>query len=169
MKIMLMRHGDAENGYADAKRRLSEEGRLEASLAGEFLRRLGETPRAILHSELRRSEETAQIVAQRIGGGIKPSLRHGLLPGDPVSPFAGRLLEEPDDVMVVGHQPFVLSLAALLLTGSPDGLQVKFPTGAMVCFERLAGLPRGRDGPCCALRFHVTAKSIFRLVGEGGR
>jgi phosphohistidine phosphatase len=169
VKIFLMRHGDAEIGDVDSKRRLSDEGRAEAYLAGEFLLRLGEAPSAILHSELRRSKETAQIAARRLGKGIKLSLSHGLLPGDPVSPFADRLLGEPGDVMVVGHQPFVSSLAALLLTGAQEGLRIKFPTGAIACFERLGERPGDSGEHCYELRFHVTAKSIFRLVAGKDR
>jgi phosphohistidine phosphatase len=170
MKVFLMRHGDAQAGADDAKRQLSEEGRGEAGAAGEFLRRAGEAPDAVFHSGLRRSMETAMIVSEKLGSGTKLSLRKGLLPDDDVFAFADGLIGTLDDpavlkgsggVMIVGHQPFVSRLAALLLTGGQDGLSLKFPTGALACFE-LSSRPLAM--PCCSLRFHVTAKLMKRLL-----
>jgi phosphohistidine phosphatase len=83
-----------------------------------------------------------------------------LLPNDSVSRFAEELMSEIDDVMIVGHQPFVSRLAALLTTGSPDGMFIKFPTGAIVCLERSG------KGFSYMLRFHVTSKLISRLIGD---
>jgi phosphohistidine phosphatase len=172
MKIFLMRHGDAENGVFDAKRRLSGKGRDEARDAGEFLRRAGEMPGAVFHSELLRSLETARIVSEKLGHGIKLSLRKGLLPDDPVSTFAEGLLETLEDpgapeesggVLIVGHQPFVSRLAAFLLTGAQDGAAIKFPTGALACFELSGGNFTGFGR---LLRFHVTPKLMARLLRD---
>ncbi|MDR0616095.1 MAG: phosphohistidine phosphatase SixA [Synergistaceae bacterium] len=171
MKVFLMRHGDAQTGADDAKRQLSEEGRGEAGVAGEFLRRAGEAPGAIFHSGLRRSMETAMIVSEKLGSGTKLSLRKGLLPDDNVPEFADGLIEtlfspvgfdESGGVMIVGHQPFVSSLAAFLLTGEEGGLSLKFPTGTLACFELSGSLSAM---PFCSLRFHVTAKLMNRLLG----
>jgi phosphohistidine phosphatase len=160
MKLFLMRHGDALDGFDDAKRPLSTKGVREALFAGEFLKRLGEAPDAIYHSGLLRSSETASGVARRLGIEKKIFERGGLLPGDSAASFAEELAGDEADVLLVGHLPFVSDLASILLTGSELTMEIKFTTGAVLALERR------RNGSAWKLRFHATARLISRLVSE---
>jgi phosphohistidine phosphatase len=158
MKLFLMRHGDALDGFDDAKRPLSKKGVREALLAGEFLKRAGEAPDVIYHSGLLRSSQTAFGVARRLGLERKLFERSGLLPGNSVSSFSEELDGDEADILLTGHLPFVSCLASLLLTGSELTIEIKFTTGAV------AALERQRNSDAWKLRFHATAKMISRLV-----
>ena len=72
-RVFLVRHGQPEQhsgkiflGQADVP--LSTQGRREAAMAGEMLANLGAQPRRIYTSDLARAQETAEIIAERLGG-----------------------------------------------------------------------------------------------------
>jgi phosphohistidine phosphatase SixA len=159
MKIFLMRHGDALDGFTDEQRPLSKNGAMEAYLAGEFLRRAGESPGVICHSALLRARQTAFGVAERLGLEDNLTESDGLLPGDSVLSFAKLMAGKTSDVLIVGHLPFIAALASLLISGSEDTISIKFSTGALAGLERIGK----RE---CSLRFHVTAKLISRLIAS---
>ena len=73
MRIFLVRHGQPVQhsgkiflGQADV--RLSEQGKAEAAAAGDELLSLGARPECIYTSDLLRAKETADIIAERLGG-----------------------------------------------------------------------------------------------------
>lgn len=159
MKLFLMRHGDAENGYFDSTRALSPAGIREARFAGEFLKRSREIPGVVYHSPLLRAVQTAEEVSNILGIDRNRYECKGLLPEDSVHSFAAEFIGElGEDVLLVGHQPFVASLASLLLTDSPAALTLRFTTGAVACLARSEARERW------TLRFHVTAKLIARIL-----
>ena len=158
MKLYLMRHGDAVDGFDDVARPLSAQGLLEAENAGRFLARIREVPDAVCHSPLLRSRQTAEAVARVLA--LRDALREcaGIAPDDDPEYFAREPLSfgQRDGVLVVTHQPFVSELASLLLAGE-RGVEMKFTTGSIAGFERHASYG------CWTLRFHITAKAMARL------
>ena len=136
MKLYLVRHGDALAGAVDPARPLSARGRLEVERVAAWAGRKGVCVAEIRHSGKQRALETAQIVA----GQIKPErgLREvsGLSPNDDVRPVADSLDVEVEDVMLVGHLPFMGLLASLLTLGDADRGIVAFPTGGLAVLER---------------------------------
>jgi phosphohistidine phosphatase len=134
MKLYIMRHGHsptaAEAGVAsDFDRPLSEEGqaavkRMAARLAAE-----GGKPTVILHSPLKRATQTARTVQANLPS--KPQARDfeplsNVLAPEPLFDAIKPELKRHGEVLVVGHQPQIGELAALL-TGrifeiSPGGL-----------------------------------------------
>ena len=67
------------------------------------------------------------------GGGVVRRRRPP--PTDPVRPVADAVAARTDDLMIVGHLPFLGMLAALLLAGDEDADLVAFQCGAVVCLE----------------------------------
>jgi phosphohistidine phosphatase len=160
MMLYLMRHGDARDGFDDARRALSKDGVREAELAGEFLKRSGARVGAIYHSTLLRSGQTAEIVARALGLTENLHERCDLLPGDSVLLFADGLekLEIGEaGAIVVGHLPFVEDLASLLLSGSESGVSIRFTTGSLIGLERFGFTNEW------VLRFHITSKLISQF------
>ncbi len=135
MKLYLVRHGEPQPKEKDPERRLTERGRLDVATIGRFLEQNGLFIPEIWHSEKARVRETAEIIAQA-GGTSRLLEKSGLAPLDPVIPVRGDIIDRDEDLLLVGHLPFLSRLANLLL-GCPDELQIfRFEPGEIVGLER---------------------------------
>lgn len=142
--IYLIRHATAEpaNGTPDSQRRLTEEGRREARFAGLALKKLESPITRILSSPFLRAQETAQLMAEALGPGLKVDIRERLASGATPSDILDVVKAEPRDegIAVVGHNPEIGILTALLVALVPGGT-VSFRPGSICCVE----LARDRD------------------------
>ena len=142
MKLYLVRHAHAVSDAEDPVRPLSPKGREVALAMGRWLRgNAGADIAEIWHSPLVRARETAELLVE--GARLKARLREaaGLLPEDDVSAMAVALGRHGDSVMIVGHEPYLSTLAGRLL-GIEAGGGVEFKKGAVLCLERiLRGAP----------------------------
>ncbi len=62
--LLLIRHAHASPGEQDHARPLSERGLIEAKAAGAWLDAQGLAPERLIHSDARRTSETAQGIAE---------------------------------------------------------------------------------------------------------
>jgi len=113
MDLILWRHAEAEEGFPDSKRRLTERGRGQADAVGRWLRkRLGGEYR-LLSSPTARTLETAE--------GLSPGaevIAEIATARDPLALLDAVGWPHTDLVtVVVGHQPTLGETAAFLLTG----------------------------------------------------
>lgn len=131
MELCLVRHAIAEKRGPqypdDGLRPLTAEGRDKMALAAKGLRRLW-TPELLYTSPLLRAAETAEIIEREYGGlttVAQPSIAQGPRP-------MLELLQEAEAqrVMVVGHEPHLSELLALLLTGETYRMTARFKKGA---------------------------------------
>ena len=91
---------------------------------------------SIRHSGKTRAAQTAEVLAERLQPLTGVSAVEGLKPLDDQMPWAERLKGEQDNLMLVGHLPFVARLAALLVAGDPNVEVVRFQPGGVLCLER---------------------------------
>ena len=84
-----------------------------------------------------RAEQTAQLLAARVGRGTEPEEITGIDPLDSVSTFAERVSGWTEDTMVVGHLPFMGKLVSLLTCGDDEADVVTFHAGSLACLTRL--------------------------------
>lgn len=117
MRVILLRHGDAIQSLIDRARPLSALGKEQAQNMGWSLDEMEFCPRMIWHSPKLRAVQTAAIVADVLDGAAEPVEQDGLLPNDAIEPVYELLLEAEEDVLVVGHLPFLQDLADELLAG----------------------------------------------------
>jgi phosphohistidine phosphatase len=136
MKLFLVRHGDAVNSDVDPERPLSEAGKKVVSKVGRHLKGLGIQVDQIRCSVKARARQTAQIIAGEITPGQPPSETQGFKPNDSVEPVARDLEAEERDTMIVGHLPFLPTLAARLLGESKPPEPLGFPTAGVVALVR---------------------------------
>ncbi len=122
MKIFLVQHADAVPKEADAERPLSEKGKAQAKRAADFLKKIPFYPDIILHSDKKRSIETAEVICFALGG-VRMELRERMGPNDDIAAIQSEITASKKSIMVVGHQPFLGKLASALL-GAVDGRQV---------------------------------------------
>jgi phosphohistidine phosphatase len=145
--LYLVRHGKAEEGPVDAERRLTDKGEKAIQQVAERLAAAGVRLDRVEHSGLARARETAELLQDHLGGEL--AAVRDLGPMDDVEPVADRLDEAgQDEVMLVGHLPFMERLAAYLLTGDADAELLHFRTSAVACFAQSDGgslKPAGRS------------------------
>ena len=135
MKLYLVRHGQALESIDDSARPLSAEGRAEAERLASFVRAHGLKVGEMWHSDKTRARETAEILVSNGGLAASASEKRGLSPNDPVNPVLDELAALDHDVCIVGHLPYVSTLASALLTGT-DAAAISFATCGMLSLVR---------------------------------
>ncbi len=136
MNLYLLRHADAiDQAETDVARYLTDKGVSQAKAVGRFCRDRGIVPDIILTSPYRRAEQTAEIVAKKIGSSevlVVPFLGSGMEPAtalrelEPYIRCAG--------VMLVGHEPDFSLLAATLL-GLPQARRLHLRKASLTLLE----------------------------------
>jgi len=134
MALFLVQHGKSLAKDVDPEKGLSEEGKNEvaaiAAQAKEYRLRVS----AIRHSDKKRARETAEIFSGLLGAQGKVEKMEGLAPLDDVTKLD---LKAAENLMLVGHLPFMEKLASYLVAGTPDRPPVvKFQNGGIVCLDR---------------------------------
>jgi phosphohistidine phosphatase len=119
-ELILLRHAHAEpaaNGQADIDRPLSPHGLAEAEAAGRWLLEQKLTPDRVLCSPARRTRETLEAVLEQTGY-VEQRLEERIY--DAVPGMLAALLDEHREVervLIVGHNPGLEQLVALLHSG----------------------------------------------------
>jgi phosphohistidine phosphatase len=126
MRLVLVRHAEAEPGEPDELRRLTSAGRDQARRVGDRLRADGIDPDAVLTSPLLRARQTAEELGL---GPAEPVER--LAPGATAEDVRGAIAGRGSTVVVVGHQPDCGRVAAAL----GDGIEPAFPPGGFAVLE----------------------------------
>lgn len=134
-ELILLRHAHAEaaaDGLADMDRPLSAVGQAEAEAAGRWLRDNHLLPDRVICSPARRTRETLEAVLAQTGyveQRLEPRI-YEAMPGSLVS-----LIEQHAEVqrlLLVGHNPGLEQLAALLNSGSSSEYRGMPPAGIAV-------------------------------------
>jgi phosphohistidine phosphatase len=146
-ELILLRHAHAEPatpGQADLDRPLSPVGLAEAEAAGRWLKDKGLVPDCILCSPARRTRETLEAVMGATGYIEK------LLIDDIYEATQGTLAalidnrRDIDRLLVVGHNPGLERLVALMVDGSSSEYRGMPPAGvAVLHFPRDAAIEPG--------------------------
>jgi len=141
--VWVLRHAKATaHAEEDHGRPLAPRGRRQASEVGHYLDD-GAIPTAapatVLTSSARRARQTAELVVAELSGGAELVVERALYDAGP-DDVVDRLRLLDDDVaavLVVGHNPTVQELAALLVsparTGERARVEARFPTAALAC------------------------------------
>lgn len=153
MMLYLLRHAEAEaHAISDSARRLTAKGEQQAGRTGKFCRKHGIRPAVILSSPVTRALQTAKIVAEVLDDAEVIEAPWAACGMDPCS--AADELEscaKLPSVMLVGHQPDLGDLAAMLLgIGNAAALRVR---KSLLC--AMEADMRSRSA---ALEFFVPAK-----------
>ncbi len=164
MRLYVVRHGIAEETTPtgdDRGRRLTPRGQMKMRAGALGLKRFGVELDVLLTSPFVRAAETATIIAEVYDGRPQPSevpaLAQGLPPAETVK--ALRAYARHEHVAIVGHEPGLSGLVALLTTGAADGLAVDLKKGGVAAID-VDGVPGPRRG---TLRWLVTPRQLRRL------
>jgi phosphohistidine phosphatase len=128
--LMLLRHAKAKRpeGVDDFDRRLSKRGREAASQLGETMREAGLTPDLVLCSSSRRTRETWDLVAAKLGRKVPMREARTLYLAGPakIMELVHKVADDIPRVLVVAHNPGIATLAVRLC-----GQELEFPTSAL--------------------------------------
>jgi len=134
MQLYLVQHGEALSKDIDPERALSETGRNDVQRLASFLAGKVRVAR-VLHSGKARARQTADILAAAVVPGLKVEQFGGLSPNDSMEHFVQHVEEWGEDILVVGHLPFMAKLVARLAAGSEERAIVAYRPGSIVCLE----------------------------------
>ncbi len=137
MKLYLIQHGEAKPESEDPERSLTARGEKEVVAVSKAAGGLQIRPSKIFHSGKLRAKQTAQIIASALkisNSLVQPS--QGLNPNDDIHTWAERISKEKEDLMLVGHLPFLEKLTSFLLCGDENARVVLFRYGAIVCLDQ---------------------------------
>jgi phosphohistidine phosphatase len=139
MRIYLARHGEAATSEIDSRHPLSDKGKKDVEAVGKFLHSLNIKPMHFFHSEELRAIQTAEIIAKEIDYAGEMQARAELEPIGLISPISTEINQGDEDVVLVGHMPFMGKLVSKLITGYENNDVVVFQTGTLACLERTNG------------------------------
>jgi phosphohistidine phosphatase len=134
MKFYLVQHGEAKPEAEDPERSLTMRGEEETRKVSDAAKKLGIRPSRIYHSGKKRAEQTAGIIAGAFD--LSAQVGQGLNPNDDVRPWVEQISGEAEDLMIVGHLPFLEKLASFLVWGDEGAKAVVFQYSAIVCLEK---------------------------------
>ena len=129
MDLILWRHAEAEEGVPDAARKLTKKGEKQAEKLAAWLRARIHQPVRMLVSPTTRTQQTAQAFSSQFEIVKEIGLNSS----------AKRILQvtgwphTEETVVVIGHQPTLGQLAALLLSGLEMDWNIK--KGAIWWFQ----------------------------------
>jgi phosphohistidine phosphatase len=133
--LYLVQHGRSQPKEIDPEQGLSEQGIIEVERVAERAHHLNLHVSEIIHSGKKRARQTAEIFSGWLVHGKEPSVATGLNPTDDVLPVA-QTFADRENLMLVGHQPFLDRLTSQLIVNNPDVPVVHFINGGIVCLER---------------------------------
>lgn len=145
-ELILLRHAEAEpldEAGDDAQRTLSARGAQEAQAAGLWLAAHGARPDRVLCSPSRRTDETARLALAAMTAAPAAQWASEIYDASPGELLA--LLDQhgdADTVMLVGHNPGIEQLVALLVEGRSDECR-GMPPGALAVLHLNGALEPG--------------------------
>lgn len=136
MRLYLVRHGEAVSDFVDSRRPLSEKGKGDVQKIAQFLKSVNVKVDTIVHSGKRRAEETAAAFQNTLNPSAKLLPQDYLSPNDPIDYIVKDISRCKDDLMVVGHLPFLANLVSQLVSNQEDKIIIELKTSSVVALER---------------------------------
>ncbi len=135
MALYLVQHGKAVPKDQDPEEPLSDQGKKEVEAIAQEAMNKGIKLNRIEHSPKLRAEQTAEIFQKYLQPtqGIKQ--RDGIKAKDDVGIVANEVSSE-QEIMLVGHLPFMEKLTSCLLVGEEERRTVKFQNGGIVVLDK---------------------------------
>lgn len=178
MKFYLMRHAEAEKGpELDITREITSIGEKQAKWIANFLLTQTDKIKLVLHSDMHRGQQTAEIVADILGVDTAQDPHVGPV-SEPAEIWkAIRRAAKPlgtDELVVIGHGPAINKFAAWLLN-SGEGDKFHFSHGSVCHFDTQdpetygpenKGIEGRGEGVRAYLHWMVTAKLVKRAMKQ---
>jgi phosphohistidine phosphatase len=167
MNLYLLRHGLAAEPGAkqlshDADRPLTAEGERKLRKIAKAMRQLELNFDWILSSPYLRAHQTAKIIVEALDLGKRLELSDHLTPAGSVKKMIEMITHRrpsPDEVLLVGHEPYLSELVSLLVSGSNEICVVMKKGG--LCKMSIEAFEYGR---CATLEWLLTPKQMCLIA-----
>lgn len=136
MHLYLLQHAHAEPKSVDPDRPLTPEGRADLDRLSERLAAAGVSVERVVHSGKTRAMQSAARMARRLLAHGEMDTSGLLEPDADPGAFIAWLGDLNEDILVVGHLPFVARLADRLLGVEGAASRVDFAPGCLLCLRR---------------------------------
>jgi len=136
MSLYLVQHGKSLSKSEDPEKGLSAEGTMETERIAKVASSYGVAVSRIVHSGKKRARETAEILASLLSPADGLEARSGMNPLDDVRIFSNSLVLE-NNIMLVGHLPFLERMIGLLVCGNPNQTVFKLQNSGILCLDRV--------------------------------
>jgi phosphohistidine phosphatase len=137
MKLYLVRHAQAKSKQEDPERSLSEQGLAEIKKVAAFLYSQSAIQVTnIIHSGKKRARQTAEILAEYLNITKNINKDPSLEPLADPQEWSKHLVNEKENIILVGHLPHMNKLCALLLSGDEEKKIVDLPGAGIICLQR---------------------------------
>ena len=162
MNLYLLRHGLAVEpgtpGFErDADRPLIPKGERKVEKIADAMEALDLSFDLILSSPYLRARQTAEIAAKGLNLRKKLEFSEALIPSGSVRKLIEHLGHLPaEDVLLVGHEPYLSELISLLTAGESGAVHIIMKKGGL-CKLTAETLRHGR---CAALEWLLTPKQM---------
>ena len=135
MKLYLVQHAKVASKEIDPARSLTEEGLHDIKKVAAFIKPLALSVDYLWHSSKKRAQQTAEFLVEVLTIKKEHNARDGLAPNDDVTAIEDQIMSLKQDIMIVGHLPFLSKLVTLLLTGHDSPNTVAFKNAGIVCLD----------------------------------
>jgi phosphohistidine phosphatase len=135
MALYLIQHGKSLPKDQDPDQGLSADGIAETEQMAELAKDYDVAVARIRHSVKTRARQTAEIFAGTLNPREGIEEVSGIKPMDDVAAYAANI-DTAEDIMLVGHLPFMERMTAFLITGSIDKPVFKFQNSGIVCLDK---------------------------------
>ncbi len=128
IRIALIRHCEAANGYDDFLRPLSPNGLAQVPRTADFLRQNGMPLTRLVCSPAIRTRDTARLIAAALQWPVTPLEKAELYNPSNLTSLQQQIAEAVDGLVLVGHNPGLTDLVSEMCTvyvGLP-------PSGAVI-------------------------------------
>ena len=136
MALYVVQHGKSLPKEQDPEKGLSTDGIQETERIAEVAKGYAVPVARIVHSGKKRALQTADIFGAALSPANGVEVQAGMKPLDDVRSFAERLPLN-QNIMLVGHLPFLERLIGLLVCDDPDQTVFKLQNSGIVCLDRV--------------------------------
>lgn len=134
MALFLVQHGRSASKEADPEKGLTAQGIEETKHIAQVASGYAIPVARVVHSGKKRAEQTAAIFQATLSIKQPATVIPGINPLDDVHSFAATI-RSGDNMMVVGHMPFMQRLVSLLTAGSDTIRVYQFQNSGIVCLD----------------------------------
>lgn len=136
MRLYCVRHGEAESSEVDSERPLTKQGKNDITKMANYLSQCGVRVSTVLHSPKLRAKQTAEILGNGLSATEITQSQNLLNEDAAVEPLEQMVKSLQEDVMLVGHLPFMYHFVNKLLLNNENYYPIiNFFPGTIVCLD----------------------------------